>query len=242
MLQTLARNSRAVSGSLALFEVARIYSPRGDDLPQEIETVCAAFYGGRLGWWRDPEHEPSDLYDAKARLDTLLTALHVRAEYRETVDYSYLPGRTAEVYVHGSRIGIIGEVHPRVVAAFDLKTDTTATMFELDLDALLPHVPEIVHFEPVSPYPTAEQDLAVIVDRDVPAAAITRLIESSKLVRAVSVLSLYDGPPIPRGKKSLACHISYQSPERTLSDEDVAKERTRIVERLKRELNAEPRT
>ena len=114
-------------------------------------------------------------------------------------------------------------------------------MFEVNLDALLPHVSEIVHFRPVSPYPAVEEDLAIVVAEDVPAERALELIRASKLVANVSVFDVYSGDPIAAGKKSLAFAISYQAEGKTLSDADVAKERGRIVERLRRELDAEPR-
>ena len=241
MLQTLARNTRISGGDLlALFEIAHTYQPREDELPHEVETVCAAISGRKEGWWRNPSPEPAGFYDAKACIDALLAALHLRADYREAVDYACLPGRAAEVWINGARIGLVGQVHPRVAASFEIKNDVA--IFEVDLEALLPHLPETIHYEPVSPYPSVEESLAVVVDQDVHAAEVIRLIESSKLVHSVSVLTVYTGPPIPKGKKSLAFSVSYQSGERTLSDADVAKERARIVERLKRELNAELRT
>jgi phenylalanyl-tRNA synthetase beta chain len=240
MLQTLEKNVRT-SGSdfLALFEIARTYQPREDDLPHEVETLCAAISGRKPGWWQEPNPKPVGFYDARAHIDHLLAALHVAADYRPANDYAHLPGRTAEVWIGDSRVGLVGQVHPRVAASFDIKRDIA--MFELDLEVLLLHVPETVHYEPVSPYPSVEESLAVVVDHEVQAADLARLIERSKLVRSVAVLSVYTGPPIPKGKKSLAFSVSYQSSDRTLSDDDVAKERTRIVERLKRELNAEIR-
>ena len=240
MLQTLARNMRT-SGSdlLALFEIARTYQPREDDLPHEVETVCGAVTGRPPSWWEGSEPVRTGFYHVKAYIDTLISALHLRADYREAVDHAYLPGRTAEVWIADNRVGLVGQVHSRVATAFDLKTDVA--MFEIDLEVLLPHVPETVHYEPVSPYPSVEEGLAVVVGQEVHAAEAIRLIESSKLVHAVSVLSVYTGPPIPKGKKSLAFSVSYQSGERTLSDVDVVRERARIVERLKRELDAELR-
>jgi len=114
-------------------------------------------------------------------------------------------------------------------------------MFELDLDTLLPHLKEIVHFRPVSQYPAVEEDLAIVVADDVPASAAIALIRGSNLVRSVTIFDVYSGVPIRRGKKSLAFSISYQAEDKTLSDETVARERARILERLKRDLNAEPR-
>jgi phenylalanyl-tRNA synthetase beta chain len=240
MLQTLEMNMRTSGGDfLALFEIARTYQPRENDLPHEVETVCGAIAGRKPGWWQNPNSTHAGFYDAKAHIDNLLAGLHLSADYRPAIDHAYLPGRTAEVWIGDSRVGLVGQVHPRVAGGFDIKQDIA--MLEIDLEALLPQVPETVHYEPVSPYPLVEEDLAVIVDRDVPAADVIRLIAGSKLVRSVRVFDLYTGPPIPKGKKSLAFSVSYQSPDRTLSDEDVAKERVRIVERLKRELGADLR-
>lgn len=240
LLKTLAGNtSSAGSALIAFFEVSRIYQPRGDDLPEEVETICAVLSGQKPDRWGQPSGEPAGFYDAKAHLDHLLGELRLSAEYGEAVDHAYLPGRTAEVSIGGHRLGTVGQVHPRVAASFEVKQDVA--MFELDLEALLPHVPEAVHYRPVSPYPSVEEDLAIIVDDDVPAGQVIRLIKASNLVRSVSIFDIYTGPQVGTAKKSLAFSLSFQSPERTLSDAEVAKERARIVERLKRELGAELR-
>ena len=83
--------------------------------------------------------------------------------------------------------------------------------------------------------------MAIVVAEDVAAGRALELIRASKLVANVSVFDVYSGEPIAAGKKSLAFATSYQAEGKTLSDADVAKERKRIVERLKRELNAELR-
>jgi phenylalanyl-tRNA synthetase beta chain len=244
MLQTIERNLRTSGAeSLAFFEIAKTYQPREDELPHEIETVCAAFVGDKTGWWREPAAGSFGFYEAKAHVDTLLAELHLRADYGEAVDHAYLPGRTATVVLGGTRIGIVGQVHPRVAALFEIKQDVA--MFELDIEALLPHVPETVHYESVSPYPPVEEDIAVIVDEDVQAGSLIRSVGSSKLVRSVSVLSVYIGAPIAKGKKSIALRVIFQADDHTLNEKDpneVANERRRIVDRLKRDLKADLRT
>jgi len=87
-----------------------------------------------------------------------------------------------------------------------------------------------------------DEDLAIIVDDDVPAGQVIRLIKASNLVCSASIFDVYTGPQVGKRKKSLAFSLSFQSPERTLSDAEVAKERARIVERLRRELGAELRS
>ncbi|MGH8528042.1 MAG: phenylalanine--tRNA ligase subunit beta, partial [Gammaproteobacteria bacterium] len=240
LLKTLASNARSAGHALiALYEVARTYQPRGDDLPEEVETICGVLSGQKPDRWGQPSGEAAGFYDAKAHLDRLLAELRLPAEYSDAVDHAYLPGRTAEVSIEGQHLGTVGQVHPRVAASFDIKQEVA--MFELDLEALLPHVPEAVHYQQVSPYPSVEEDLAIIVDEDVPAGQIIKLIKASNLLRSVSIFDVYTGSQVGKGKRSLAFSLSFQSPERTLSDAEVAKERARIVERLRRELGAELR-
>jgi phenylalanyl-tRNA synthetase beta chain len=239
MLQTLAQSIRAVPGLIALFEAGRIYLPRPDDLPQEPEVVCGIVAGNHPDRWGRPTGDPAGFYDAKAFVERALESVGVRAAYTETVDFAYLPGRTAEITVNGDLVGLVGQVHPRVAASFDI--DEQVAMFELDLDALLPHVQTVVHYQPLSPYPSVEEDLAVIVPADTTAVHIRAIIESFPLVRSACVFDVYTGPPVPPGRKSLAFSVSYQSLDHTLTDAEVARQRERIVARLKAEVGAELR-
>ncbi len=239
LLDTLASNLRGDQSLISLFETARVYLPREGDLPNEVETAFGLVSGREPDRWGRPTGEPAGFYAAKARLDHVFSALRMEADYREATDFAYLPGRTAEVFVGGDRVGLIGQVHPRVVERFDVGREVA--MFEVDLDALLPHVSEIANFQAVSSYPAVEEDLAIVVAEDVAAGRALELIRASKLVANVSVFDVYSGDPIAAGKKSLAFAISYQAEGKTLSDAEVAKERGRIVERLQRELDAELR-
>jgi len=129
-----------------------------------------------------------------------------------------------------------------VRAAYDLPEGRVAAA-ELDLDALLAQVPAAWFVEPISPYPAVLQDLAVVVDEAVPAAAVQALILGTGgfLLKNVQLFDVYRGAPVPEGKKSLAYALTFQSPDKTLSDALVAKQVERIVQRLRRELGAELR-
>jgi phenylalanyl-tRNA synthetase beta chain len=240
LLQALAKHVRVSGGRLVTaFETGRVYLPTEGELPHEVETVCAAISGRKPDRWGQPTGEAAGFYEAKSHLDYILADLRLKAQYRDAIDYPFLPGGTAEVAIDGTRIGLIGQLQPGVASWFDIKQGVA--MFELDLDALLPYVPGPVHYEPVSAYPSVEEDLAITVDAHTAAADAIELIESSELVRSVSTFDVYTGPPVPKGKKSLAFSISFQSSTRTLTDEDVARERRRIVDRLRRELGAQLR-
>ncbi len=239
VLQTLSRNTQGTPRLTALFEASRVYMPRDWDLPEEIETVCGVITGRRPDRWGQPAGDWAGFYDAKGCLDVLFDGLRIPVAYEAAVDFAYLAGRTAAINAGGQRVGIIGEIHPKVARAFDIDNDVA--MFEIDLDALLPHVSEHVHYRPVPPYPSVEQDLAIIVPESVPAEQALAAIRSFGLVRSVSVFDVYTGPPVPEGRKSLAFSISFGSDKKTLTDDDVSRERERIVARLKGELGAELR-
>ncbi len=240
LLKTLAVNSHGATDRVALFEVGRIYLPRSDDLPEEIEMACGVISGDSVDRWGRTVDAAPRFYEAKAHVEHALTDLRLAAFYETSVDAAYLPGRTAAINVDDRRVGTVGQVHPKVAAAFRLDDDVA--MFELDLDALFPLVPEISHYRPAPVYPSLEQDLAIIVDVTVPAGLVLGLIRESNLVRSASIFDIYTGDQVSKGKKSLAVSISFQSEKKTLEDRDVAKERTRIVERLRREIGAELRS
>jgi phenylalanyl-tRNA synthetase beta chain len=104
-------------------------------------------------------------------------------------------------------------------------------------------VPAAVAFEEVSPYPEVRQDLAFAVDADVPAAELLAAMREAGApeLRSVSVFDEYRGEQIGEGKKSLAFRTAYGSPERTLTDEEAAAVRSRIVEALGKRFGAELR-
>jgi phenylalanyl-tRNA synthetase beta chain len=140
-------------------------------------------------------------------------------------------------------LGFMGEIDPVVRDGFGLP-DRRVAAAELDLEVLLAHVPETWLVEPITPYPAALQDLAVIVEDQVPAGTVERLIAESGgfLLKDVSLFDVYRGDPVPEGKKSLAFALSFQAPDKTLRDDIVAKQIQRIVQRLKKELGAELRS
>jgi len=237
LLETLAANLRhSQARMVALFETGRIYLPRPDDLPQEAECLAGVVSGARPDRWGHPSGESVDFFDAKGYLDYLFDRLILPPAYVGSDDFALLPGRSAEVRLDGQRLGLLGQVHPRVAAAFDIEQDVF--LFELDLEALLPHVGKPRRYEPLSRFPAVEEDIAIVVDEGVSAAEVQAIIESSSLVQRAMLFDVYTGPPVPAGKKSLAYSVAYQSFEHTLTDAEVERERRRILERLSRQVGA----
>lgn len=147
-----------------------------------------------------------------------------------------IPGRTAELPLGEQRVGVLGQVDPRVAAAFDI--DTEVFLFEVELEGLLAGLERPRPYEAVSRYPPVVQDIAIMVDEGVAAGDVRALIEAAPLVGRARLFDVYTGEPIPSGKKSLAFSVTYQSPDHTLTDQEVARAQRGIVERLKRQLGA----
>jgi phenylalanyl-tRNA synthetase beta chain len=236
LLETLASNLRHHQGRIALFEVARVYLPRAEELPQEVESLVGALAGDRPDRWGQPRGEPVDLHDAKAYLEFLFDRLGLAVTYHDGEDFALVPGRTAEVRLDGQRVGLLGQVHPRVAAAFDIEQDVY--LFEVDLETLAPQVGKPRLYQPLSRFPAVEEDIAIVVDEVVTAAQVQAIIEAFPLVQRAALFDVYTEAPVPAGKKSLAYSVAYQSLDHTLSDAEVNRERRRILDRLSRQVGA----
>ena len=239
LLKALADNIRQSEGEIALFEAARVYVPEPEGLPHEQEHVVGVVSGQREDRWGRPSGEPVDFYDAKGYVEAALRSLGVEVAFQQTTAFGLVPGRTAELVVDDRNVGTLGQVHPSVAAAFDLDQDVY--LFELVVDELIPALEGGRRFQPASRYPPVVHDVALVVDRDVPAARVRGVIEEHELVRRAQIFDEYEGEHIPAGKKSLAFSITYQSLDHTLTDEDAAEARHSILERLKSEVGAELR-
>jgi len=115
--------------------------------------------------------------------------------------------------------------------------------FELDVDALVARVPGVIVYEDVITYPAVRQELAFVLDADIPAADVFVAAREAAApeLREIGFLSDYREPPIPEGKKSLAFSVAFQAADRTLTDEDAAELRGSVVEALRRRFGAELR-
>ena len=180
-----------------------------------------------------------DFFDAKAYVEDLLRGLGAAVEYVPVQEFGFAPGRTAELRIGETRVGVVGQVHPETAAAFDVEQD--AFLFEIVLDDLLPLISPRRKAAAVSRFPAVEQDLALIVDGETAAASLRRVIETAPLVREARVFDVYSGDQVPAGKKSVAFAVTYQSDDHTLTDDEVAKTQRKLLERLRREFSAEVR-
>jgi len=243
-LETAAANLR-YRDRVEIFEVGKVFLLEpGAELPEEPLRLSLVMTGPRdRRHWLAAEGPALDIFDLKGVVETLLSRLHVGdAAYEPAEHPAFQPGRTARLRLGDADIGHLGEVHPAVRDAYGLPEQRVAAA-ELDLEALLAQVPEAWFIEGVSAYPAVLQDLAVVVDEEVPAAEVEAFIAKTGgfLLKDVQLFDVYRGDPVPEGKKSLAYALTFQAPDKTLRDDIVAKQVKRIVGRLKKEMGAELR-
>ena len=222
--------------------------PGEAEMPVEPRRVAGVLTGPRTPQTRfvraDAAGEQLDFFDAKGVLDTLFAHLHVTAvRYEPVVAPWYHPGRVAAVVLGDALLGVVGELHPQVAAAWELEGRRIYS-FDLDLDALLLAMPPRERYSPISRYPAVTQDLALVVPDTVPAARVEALLRETggKLLTDLTLFDLYTGAPVPAGHRSLAYALTFQALDRTLSDDDVTKLRTKLLGRVQRELGATLRT
>ncbi len=236
LLTALEANRRHEEGGIRLFELGRVYRRRPEDLPAEPEMLCAVMAGPRFDKSWHGGNEPVDFFDAKGVAEGLLGWLGVEADFIPGDDESLNQARQAAIAVGGKRVGVVGEVHSKVVEAFDLAEPVY--LFELNLAELLPFTLEPKLFQPVSRFPALVRDIALVVDLSVTHRRVTDIISGFPLVSQVSLFDLYTGGKLPAGKKSLAYRITFQSPSKTLTDEAANSVLKNILKRLAKELGA----
>ncbi len=186
---------------------------------------------------------PMDFYDLKGIIETLLDGLHISGAKFTPSDHPALhPRRAAALQLDSRETGILGELHPLLLEKFGLPAQSVLVA-EFDLDAVLKRVSTMYAVRSLSRYPGVVQDLALVVDEDVAAERVLALIHETggELLQRAVLFDVYRGEQIPRGKKSLAYELTFQTMDRTLSDADATKAREKIIARLQKEFGAEVR-
>jgi phenylalanyl-tRNA synthetase beta chain len=253
LLKGLAYNRRQRVEDVRLYELASIYEPRAGgsggaegDAPAHEELRLAGVAGGRrhpVGW--STGGEPLDFHDLKGALEALLEALGIDGVRWVHGGAPWLhPRSAATIEWRDERgafraLGVAGEVHPRVAAAFDLPRGVFA--FDLSFEEMVRAAVLVRGHTEVPRFPAVLRDLAVVVLDEVDARTVLEVVRGERLVEEVSLFDVYRGAPIPDGKKNLAMAIRYRAADRTLTDAEADAAHGRIVERLRGEVAADLR-
>jgi len=236
LLAALSANRRHEEGGIRLFELGKVYLPRPKDLPDEPEMLCGILSGSRLeNSWR-VEDDLLDFFDAKGVVEGLLSQLGVEASFEECSDESLHPNRRAAIVIANNRLGVVGELHPKVSQAFEISG--AVYLFEINLTALLPFAVGYKKFQPIPRFPGVVRDMALVVNAEITHQKVQAIITSFPLVNRATIFDVYAGEQVPPGKKSLAYRVTFQSPTHTLTDEEVNRVQQKILDKLSQELGA----
>jgi phenylalanyl-tRNA synthetase beta chain len=229
LLDVARHNEARGVRDLALFEHGAIYMDAGERLPLEVRALGALLTGAlRPPNWRESDVGRWDFFAAKAVLGAVLDTLRVPWDAREGTHPFLHPGRSARVYSGGTELGWLGEVHPLVAREWDL--DGTVAAFEIDLDLAIAQAPVELPYTPFTSFPPVLRDLAVVRPEGVTAAQITAV--AARRADEAEVFDVYGD--------SLAMHLVFRAPDRTLTDDEVDERMEAIVAGL-RELGVERR-
>jgi phenylalanyl-tRNA synthetase beta chain len=235
LLDSVRHNRARGAEDVRLFEEGAIYlnrphgreptaaEQRATPLPDEQMHLAALMTGRvRPASWRDPEPPAADFFAAKGALTVLLEALRVPWTVERTEEPFLHPGRAARVLAGGEPAGWLGELHPGVAAEWDL--GRTAG-FELDLGVVLRHAVIAPLYEDLTSFPSIRQDLAFWTDRSADELLGVVRAAGGKLLRAADVFDVYTR----EGETSLALRLEFRASDRTLTDEEIAPVREKIV-------------
>jgi phenylalanyl-tRNA synthetase beta chain len=219
LLDGLRRNAHRHVGGAALFEVGFVFA-LDRDRPAELGRAGFAMTGSADRGWTEPPRA-FDVFDAKGTLEALTRGLNVvEWSLGDAPGSPFHPGRSATVVIDGRLAGVVGELHPSVAARFDLAD--RAAVGEFDLDALRAASSPVVEVREPPRFPPVRRDLAFVVDRSVPAGAVTAEIERSAgaLLGSCALFDVFEGPPLPPGRKSLAFALELRAEDRSLTGEE----------------------
>jgi phenylalanyl-tRNA synthetase beta chain len=232
VLDASSRNAAYGRPGASYFESARVYrmagpldSPGGDGSPAGALPIAERHHLAA--------YVPDDFFAAKGILEGLMDSIRVPFTVEPGERPFLHPGRSASVIVSDDeqKLGWIGELHPLVARAWDLPGGAA---FEVDLGALAEIPSSAYGYRPVSAFPAVVQDIAVVLDDDMPAADVLGAVERSagELLERLRIFDVYRGEQVGEGKKSLAIRLEFRAPDRTLTDDEIAEVRGRIEREL----------
>lgn len=224
VMEVIARNYNRKIEEGKFFELSKVYLADKlplDGLADEREVLTIGLYGDM------------DFFDLKGIVENLMEEFNIK-NYRilsSNFD-SFHPGRTAELIINNKRIGWLGEAHPDMLDNYGVPVRTY--MAELNFDEIISQSNPEIKYRALPKYPSVARDIAVVVDEEITAGQIEEIIKNKggKIVEEVRLFDIYRGSQIEKGYKSMAYSIVYRSDEKTLTEEDVSKVHTKILNSL----------
>ena len=254
LLATVARNTSRGLVDVAVFETGHVFLGAGGSAPAPgVDGPPTAEQRAALdaALPDQPRHLGLALAGAPASWDAAVAAvvgvgraLGLRLEPRAAGAGPYHPGRTAELLLDGRRVGLAGELHPRVLARLDLPPRTCAAEANLDVLVAAAAAQGPRPAPLVSPFPPASVDVAVTVGSDVPAIEVEAALRrgAGDLLESVRLFDVYAGPQVGEGRRSLAYALRFRAPDRVLTGPEILAARDAALDRAQDDVGAQLRS
>lgn len=224
LMRSVSFNLNRNNHDLRFFEIGRVFaSDKAKEFPDQPYRVAGVLCGRRYRASWEKRTETVDFYDLKGLLETLIEKIFLdKIKFILYDNHEYLePEEAMRVLVDSQEIGHFGKIKKTILDRFDI--EVPVYVFELVLNPLLQSLEERRHYEPVPKFPYVEKDMALVVDESVLSEEIRNYIIKigGPLLKNVEVFDVFRGEKLPKGKKSVAFRMRFQSPQRTLSDDEV---------------------
>ncbi|WP_247906602.1 phenylalanine--tRNA ligase subunit beta [Streptococcus anginosus] len=244
ILDTVAYNVARKNKDLALYEIGKVFEQKGnpqEELPTEINSFAFALTG--LVTEKDFQTSaiPVDFFYAKGILEALFDRLGLKVEYTVTQALASMhPGRTAAILLDGQVIGFVGQVHPVVAKAYNIPETYVA---EVSLTAVEQAIQPAKPFVEITKFPAVTRDIALLLKAEISHKEVVEAIEAARVKRLtdIKLFDVFSGEKLGLGMKSMAYTLTFQNPEDTLEDEEVARYMEKIQKSLEEMLGAEVR-
>ena len=244
ILDTVAYNVARKNKGLALYEIGKVFEQTGnpqEELPTEINSFAFALTGLVTEKDFQTPAVPVDFFYAKGILEALFDRLGLKVEYTATQALAGMhPGRTATISLDGQVVGFVGQVHPVVAKAYNIPETYVA---EVSLTAVEQAIQPAKPFVEITKFPAVTRDIALLLKAEISHKEVVEAIEAAGVKRLtdIKLFDVFSGEKLGLGMKSMAYTLTFQNPEDTLEDEEVARYMEKIQKSLEETLGAEVR-
>ena len=244
ILDTVAYNVARKNKGLALYEIGKVFEQTGnpqEELPTEINSFAFALTGLVTEKDFQTPAVPVDFFYAKGILEALFDRLGLKVEYTATQALAGMhPGRTATISLDGQVVGFVGQVHPVTAKDYNIPETYVA---EINLTAIEQAIQPAKPFVEITKFPAVTRDIALLLKAEISHKEVVEAIEAAGVKRLtdIKLFDVFSGEKLGLGMKSMAYTLTFQNPEDTLEDEEVARYMEKIQKSLEETIGAEVR-
>ena len=244
ILDTVAYNVARKNKDLALYEIGKVFEQTGnpqEELPTEINSFAFALTGLVTEKDFQTPAVPVDFFYAKGILEALFDRLGLKVEYTATQALAGMhPGRTATISLDGQVVGFVGQVHPVTAKDYNIPETYVA---EINLTAIEQVIQPAKPFVEITKFPAVTRDIALLLKAEISHKEVVEAIEAAGVKRLtdIKLFDVFSGEKLGLGMKSMAYTLTFQNPEDTLEDEEVARYMEKIQKSLEETIGAEVR-